>query len=68
MIKSEQNTFTFPLDIGIWANWTCKHKVVHCDLTLLFYFVFFLFFFIYFHNVEYQDSINVSVKFITNYI
>ena len=28
-------------DIGIWANWTCKHKVGHCDLTLLcFFFIF----------------------------
>ena len=34
----------------------------HSDLTLLF-FVFF-----YFHNFEYQGSINVSVKFVTNYI
>ena len=25
-------------------------------------------FFFYFHNFEYQGSINVSVKFITNYI
>ena len=38
MIKSEQNTFTFSLDIGIWENWTCKHKVGHCDLTLLCFF------------------------------
>ena len=62
MIKSEQNTFTFFIEIlASEQNWTCKHKVGHCDLTLLF-------FFYYFHNFEYQGSITVSVKFITNYV
>ena len=59
MIKSEQNTFTFSQDIE--QNWTCKHKVGHCDLTLLCIFF-------NFHNFEYQGSINVSVKLITNYV
>ena len=30
-------------------NWTCKHKVGHCDLILLCFF--------YFHNFEYQGQI-----------
>ena len=67
MIKSEQNTFTFSRVLAFEQNWTCKHKVGHCDLTLLCFFFFFFFFF-YFHNFEHQGSINVSVKFITNYI
>ena len=61
MIKSEQNTFMFLEILASEQNWTCKHKEGHCDLTLLC-------FFFYFHNFEYQGSINVSVKFITNYI
>ena len=42
MIKSEQNTLTFSRDIFAFEqNWTCKHKVGHCDLTLLcFFFIF----------------------------
>ena len=63
MIKSEQNTFTFLEILAFEQNWTCKHKVGHCDLTPLFFLLFF-----YFHNFEYQGSNNVSVKFITNYI
>ena len=62
MIKSEQNTFMFPEILAFEQNWTCKHKVGHCDLILLF----FLFFYIY--NFKYQGSSNVSVNFITNYI
>ena len=62
MIKSEKKKHSRFLEILAFEhNWTCKHKVGHCDLTLLC--VFF-----YFHNFEYQGSINVSVKFITNYI
>ena len=41
MIKSEQNTFTFLEILAFEQNWTCKHKVGHCDLTLLcFFFIF----------------------------
>ena len=39
MIKSEQNTFMFSL--ALEQTWPCKHKVGHCDLTLLFFFCFF---------------------------
>ena len=63
MIKSEQNTFTLLEILAFEQNWTCTHKVGHCNLTLLFFCFFF-----YFHNFEYQGSINVSVKLITNYI
>ena len=63
MIKSEQNIFTFLEILASEQNWTCKHKVGHCDLTLLCFFFFF-----YCHSFKYQGSINVSVKFITNYI
>ena len=72
MIRSEQNTFMFSRDIGIEQNWTCKHKVVHSDIILLFFW-FFLFFFLFlfcfvFLNFEYKGSTYVSVRFITNYI
>ena len=60
MIKSEKIHSRFLEILAFEQNWTCKHKVGHCDLTLLFFF--------YFHNFEYQGSINVSVKFTTNYI
>ena len=45
MIKSEQNTFIFLEILAFEQNWSCKHKVGHCDLILLF-------FFFYFHNFE----------------
>ena len=62
MIKSEQNTSCFLEILAFEQNWTCKHKVGHCDLILLFFFLFF-----YFYNFKYQGSTNVSVKFITIY-
>ena len=65
MIKSEQKHSHVLEILAFEQNWNCKHKVGHCYLTLL---CFFLFFFFYFHNFEYQGSINVSVKFMTNYI
>ena len=46
MIKSEQNTFTFLEILAFEQNWTCKHKIGQCDLTLLFFFFFFFIFII----------------------
>ena len=63
MIKSEQNISRFLEILAVEQNWTRKHKVGHCDLTLLFFFFFF-----FFHNFKYIGSINDSVEFITNYI
>ena len=61
VIKSEQKIHSRFLEIlASEQNWTCKHKIGHCDLTLLCFF--------YFHNFEYQGSIYGLVKFIINYI
>ena len=43
MIKSEQNISRFLEILAVEQNWTRKHKVGHCDLTLLFFFFFFFF-------------------------
>ena len=41
MIKSEQIHSRFLEILASEKNWTCKHKVGHCDLTLLcFFFIF----------------------------
>ena len=40
MIKYEQNTCFLEI-LAFEQNWTCKHKVGHCDLRLLcFFFIF----------------------------
>ena len=43
MIKSEQIHSHFLQILAFDQNWTCKHNVGHCDLTLLCFFFFFFF-------------------------